>query len=349
MPKQQDFFETSWSMDISDEKPLKLGFIGAGAMATFAVYPALHFANISLKATCDLDIRLAKNMADKFCPGHYYSDYKKMWDSEDLEAVCIQLQPGDTRQRIAIEALKAGYHVFMPKPPTKTYIESVELAEVATKAGKIVMVNFESRFSYGVKMARKVLNTPSFGKLTQASYSFCTGSYKDRISSDSPYVDTVHAYLLDFTPHHLDLARYLSGEVKKMALFHNEMDGESTNALSLQFENGSVGTMQLNSNRIWWRNYDRIELTGQGEYVILDGLWEIKHYTKQQNTFTENYRDERSGELTGDGNALREFVSAIRQGRQPISSIQDCVGTMQLYQSIYDAVRNGKDGVIFQR
>lgn len=51
----------------------------------------------------------------------------------------------------------------------------------------------------------------------------------------------------------------------------------------------SCGTLQLNSQRIWWRNYDRIEITGTGEYLVLDDLWSIKHYTEDQNTFTENF------------------------------------------------------------
>ncbi|MEQ8370096.1 MAG: Gfo/Idh/MocA family oxidoreductase, partial [Alphaproteobacteria bacterium] len=273
MPQQQALFETSWDMDIPDIEPVRLGFIGAGAMASFAVYPGLHFAEIDLRAACDLDEARARKMAEKFCSGRYYTDYRKMWEKEDLEAVSVQLQPGDDRFRIVKEALQAGYHVFMPKPPTQTYAETVALAEASDKAGKAVMVNFESRFSYGVRMARKVMAQPSFGRLTQSSFSFCTGSYKNRRHPGSPYKDTVHAYLLDFTPHHLDLARYLCGEVRQLALFHHEWDGESTNALALEFEDGSVGTMQLNSNRIWWRNYDRIELTGQGEYITVDSLW----------------------------------------------------------------------------
>ena len=126
---------------------------------------------------------------------------------------------------------------------------------------------------------------------------------------------------------------------------------EATGSFSLAFEfgNGAVGTMQLNSNRLWWRNYDRIEVTGEGEYLILDNLWTLKHYTKTQNTFSENYRDERSGELTGDAGALREFVDAIKSDREPIASIHDCVRTMFLYQSIYDAVKDGRDGVILDQ
>lgn len=351
MPLQQDFFDTSWSMEHKDWAPVKLGFIGAGEMAEFAVLPALYITEFDLKAICDLDEKRAKLMADKFCGGNYYTDYQEMFEKEDLEAVIIQLQPGEARQRIAIQAMERGLDVFMPKPPTRTYAEAQQLAEVAQRTGRRLMVNFESRFSYAVRMAKKIMSRPEFGKLTQGSFSFCTGTYKDRISyrHGSPYKDTVHAYLLDFTPHHLDLARYLCGEVKQMALFHNEWEGESTNAVALQFASGAVGTLQLNSNRIWWRNYDHIELTGQGEYAVLESLWNIKHYTLGQNTFTENYRDERSVELTGDGFAIREFVASIRENRQPIANIADCAKTMELYQAIYDAVCEGRDGIILQK
>lgn len=351
MPQQQNFFETSWSMDHRDFKPLKIGFIGAGQMSEFAVIPSMYLAEIECVAICDLDEKRAKLIADKVSGGKYYTDYKQMWEKEDIEAVSVQLQPGETRNKIAKEALEAGYHVIMPKPPTVTYEECVKLAEVASKAGKNLMVNFETRFSYGVRMAKKTLKEDSFGQLTSALFSFCTGSYKERMKKwgDHPYTDSVHAYILDFTPHHLDIARYLCGEVKKMALFHNEINNESSNAIAVQFESGAVGTFQFTSNRIWWRNYDRIELTGQEEYVVLDGLWNIKRYSINQNTFTENYRDERSAELTGDGFSMREFVASVRENREPISSIQDCCKTMELYQAIYDAVQKGKEGVIFKK
>lgn len=348
MPLQQSFFRTSWSMDIPDVDPLRLGFIGAGDMASFSVLPALHFAEIDLRAVCDLDRDRAQLMAAKFGAPAAYQDYRAMIDSEDLEAVVVQLQPGQAREQLARDCLDAGLHVFMPKPPTCTYADAVALADYARAAGRQIMVNFESRFSYAVRTLRDIMADPEFGRPTQAHFSFCSGSYRDRLDTrhGSPYRDTVHAYLLDFTPHHLDLARYLCGEVTSAALFHNEIDGESANALTLRFADGTVGTMQLTSNRIWWRNYDRIEITGQGQYAIAEDLWHVRRYTRQQNTFTENYRDERSGELTGDGFALREFVAAIRENREPVASIADCTKTMELYHHLYTAVRENRDGVI---
>ena len=47
--------EPSWDTRASDIEPVRLGFIGAGARANYAVYPALHFAPIGLVAVRDVD------------------------------------------------------------------------------------------------------------------------------------------------------------------------------------------------------------------------------------------------------------------------------------------------------
>ena len=46
---------------------------------------------------------------------------------------------------------------------------------------------------------------------------------------------------------------------------------------------------------------------------------------------------------------MREFVASIRENRQPIANIADCAKTMELYQAIYDAVCEGRDGIILQK
>ena len=108
--------ETSWETEVPDLEPLRLGFIGAGAMASFAVYPALHFAPIRLVAVCDLDEARAKLLAGKFGAERVYTDHHRMLEEEDLEAVAIQTHPGP-RQALVLDALGAGLHVFVPKPP----------------------------------------------------------------------------------------------------------------------------------------------------------------------------------------------------------------------------------------
>lgn len=326
--------------------PLHIGFIGAGAMAQWQIYPSLHFADVVLTAVCDLDPARAQMVAAKFGAPRWYTDYRVMWANENLDALIIQMHP-KPRQPIVLAALEAGYHVFMPKPPAVSLHHTIALSQAAKRHNRILMTNFQSRFSFGISEARRLMARPEFGQLTQIHCTFCSGAYEGERQRD--YDNGIHAFFLDFTPHHLDLARYLGGEVEQLSLYYHEKNERIALAVSLAFQNGAVGTMQLNSQRIWWRNYDRIELTGEGEYIVVDSLWHVKHYTEAQNSFTENYRDQRSGELTGDGVALIEFATAVRQNRQPNANIYDVVETMRLYQHLYDARLAGKQGVIWQR
>ena len=305
-------------------EPLRVGFIGAGGFARHTIYPALHLAPVALQAVCDMDEAKAKDAAGKFGAGRWYTDRHKMWEQEDLEALIISMRP-DPRQSLVREALEAGYHVFVPKPPSPSLADATELAETADQTGKTLMINFQRRFSLGVNRAKEIMAQASFGELTQLFCSFCSGTYP-----------TVQWYLLDFAIHHFDLAQYIAGPAKEIAVFHNEVGGQGSFAVAVEFENGAVGNLQLNSQRLWQRNYDRIEITGQGEYIVLDGLWEIAHYADSQNVFTDNYSDQRNGELTGDGHSLTEFVNAIRENREPIASINDCLKSMRLYEAVLE-------------
>ena len=202
-----------------------------------------------------------------------------MMEREDLEAVVVQMHPRP-RQPIVRDALEAGLHVFVPKPPAPSLEATRELSHLSRRAGRIVMVNFERRFSLGVARAREIMAEPRFGGLRQILCSFCSGPYDEVRGRD--YDGPVHAYVLDFAVHHLDLARYLGGEVRKLSLFHNQREGRVALSVALEFASGAVGTLQLNSERIWWRNYDHIEITGHGEYAVLDGLWSIRRYTRRR-------------------------------------------------------------------
>jgi predicted dehydrogenase len=323
--------------------PLRVGFVGAGSFAEWTLYPALALAPIALQAVCDLDEERARAVAGTFGTGRWYTDHRELWEREELEAVIVCMGPR-ARHELVLEALEAGYHVFCPKPPAASLAGAVELAAAAERAGRVLMVDFQRRFSFAVREAWRLIAEPEFGRLTQLHCSFCSGRYDERRSAG--YDDHVEAFLLDFAIHHLDLARHLGGEVDELAVYSRRGDGGLAVALALSFRDGAVGTLQASSERIWWRNYDRVELTGEGSYVVVEDLWKVRSYRESGNTFTENYSDERVGELTGDGPALAEFVAAVREGREPICSIRDGVETMRLYQAVYEAVRDGGSGTI---
>ena len=314
----------------SQDGPIRLGFIGAGAMATWQIYPSLHFAPFELVAVCDVD-KVRATHASRTFGGESYTDYRQMLRHESLEAVIVQMHP-KPRGQIVADCLDARLHVLVPKPPAVDTSEAIHLADLAHKRDRILMVNVQRRFSYGVTQALEIIRSPEFGPVSQILCSFCSGAYDD--IRGAGYDSPAHAYVMDFSLHHLDLCRYFCGEFETLSLQHNQNDGRIAIAGAATFDNGAVGSLQLNSQRIWWRNYDRIEITGQGTYVVIDGLWGVKHYGQDENTFTENYSDQRSGELTGDAGTLIEFAEAIREDRQPVANMTDCVNTMRVTEAV---------------
>ena len=154
---------------------------------------------------------------------------------------------------------------------------------------------------------------PSFGQLTQLFCSFCSGKY-DEVRG-AGYDGPIHAYLCDFAMHHLDLARWLGGEVRRRASITTSGTAGAPSpwpcgsrtaplAISSSTASGSGGATTTGSRS-----------PGEGEHILIDGLWGYRHFTSGDNTFSDNYSDERSTELGGDGPALIEFVTAIREGR----------------------------------
>jgi len=72
-----------------NEKEVKVGFIGCGSHSFRNIYPTFQFAPINLVATCDLSLEKAKAFANKFGAKNAYSDYHKMLETEDLDAIFV--------------------------------------------------------------------------------------------------------------------------------------------------------------------------------------------------------------------------------------------------------------------
>ena len=327
-------------------EPLRLGFVGAGEMANFAIYPALHFAPIRLSG--GLRHRRGEGESGRRRrsePGRWYTRLPPHEGEGGSRgggrADAPAAPPADRARRPS----RPGLHVFAPKPPAPSLEATRELSELSRRTGRIVMVNFERRFSFGVTRARAIMAEPRFGGLRQLLCSFCSGPYDEVRGRD--YDGPVHAYVLDFAVHHLDLARYLGGEVRKLSLFHNEREGRVALSVALEFDErgGRHAAAEQRADLVAelrpHRDHRPRGVRGARRPVVHSTL-----YCRAGNTFTENYSDQRSGELTGDGTALIEFVEAIRGSRQPVASIHDAVETMRLYQAIYDAVRDRRDGVL---
>ena len=72
----------------------------------------------------------------------------------DAVSLCT---PPQGRRALAAEALAAGCHVLLEKPPGATVAEIAPLADAATRAGRTLFATWHSRFAPAVEPARRIL------------------------------------------------------------------------------------------------------------------------------------------------------------------------------------------------
>jgi len=122
----------------------KIAIIGAGGMAA---YHATGFreAGAEIVALADLNRAAAEKTAARHSIPQTFENAGEMLGTlKDLDAVSI-IVPNKFHAPLAEQALAAGKHVFCEKPPALTAAEAAQMAQVAAKAKRTLMFNFNNR------------------------------------------------------------------------------------------------------------------------------------------------------------------------------------------------------------
>src|SRR6476659_3352607 len=129
----------------------RIGIIGLGKIAQDQHIPVIR-GNSAFQL---LAVSSQRGMNLDGVP-HAFTDYHEMLRLADLDAVAI-CTPPQVRHVIAREALAAGKHVLLEKPPAATLSELEDLKRHAEQAGKVFFTTWHSQYNKGVDEARKAL------------------------------------------------------------------------------------------------------------------------------------------------------------------------------------------------
>ena len=93
-----------------------------------------------------------------------FTDHRRMLAAlPELDAVAICTPPG-VRASIAYDALSAGKHVLLEKPPTSTVNELEELAALACEKGPSLFAAWHSRYQLGLARFRNEVRHRALGR-----------------------------------------------------------------------------------------------------------------------------------------------------------------------------------------
>jgi predicted dehydrogenase len=224
------------------EKRLRLGVVGVGGHSYRNILPALHYLPVEVVALCDRNPAVLPRTAAEMGVKATYTDTGRMYAEAALDAVLIVV--GERQHPdLAIQAMRAGVHVWMEKPPA-VYARDVRRM-VEARGDRVCAVGYKKAFMPATQKAKELMTLPGFGSLLNL-----VGIYPLSIPSDGmaglerkgfvPWMNACHP---------LSLMIELGGPVKTVTTVRgSSMPGqpqETVGAVLLQYASGATGTFPL--------------------------------------------------------------------------------------------------------
>jgi myo-inositol 2-dehydrogenase/D-chiro-inositol 1-dehydrogenase len=330
--------------------PVKLAFVGCGTHSTNNLYPALAYADCVLDAVCDLDRGLAERNARLYGGRSVHTEVERMLDERRPEAVIV-VGPPDLHYSAAKLALARGIPTYVEKPTAPDLARTRELVALARANGTFLMTGFMKRWGMTYRKARELIES---GRM-RPSAGFV--KYGHWASGD------LRGMLLYMCVHPIDLALSFFGEATSVSsTMAKSAHGAISLALTLRFRSGAICQLMLDSSQP--RIQEHVEISGAidgaNALLVADNVQHLELHRQGQGgvdvlapsmdriepTFDladiqlwrPDYGIPNMGQtrlfFQGFAGAVREFVAAARDRRDPYPSPESAIATMRVVEAI---------------
>ena len=187
----------------------KIALVGIGKMGLSHLSIANQIPGLKVEAICDTSIQFLSAL-QKNTKFHCYTDYKKMLSEVALDAVLIMV-PNAHHFEITKYCIKRGLHVFVEKPLTLKYKESIELSELLVTHKVKGQVGYVNRYNPVFERVKMLLDSSVIGKIVSYHNSMTGGVILNKNKGWRNDYRKGGGCLFDYGPHCFDLATYFFG------------------------------------------------------------------------------------------------------------------------------------------
>lgn len=218
------------------EKRLNIAVVGVGSHGYRNVLPTLTFLPVRLQALCDIDTDRARITAAQYGVQACYPTLTEMLRNETLDAVFL-CAPPRLHPELTCEALDAGVHVWLEKPPGMFAAEVSEM--IRHRNDRVVVVGFKKAFMPATQKIIEIFATEEYGVLRSL-----LGVYPMTIPRDGKRLlrEKEHTNWLQNGVHPLSLMLAVGGKVESVTVHHSKRGG---GACILTYESGAIGNLHL--------------------------------------------------------------------------------------------------------
>lgn len=257
------------------EKRLRVGYVGAGDHSFRNILPCFQYLPVELAAIADHNTERGIAVARQFGARHFYPNHKALLAKEKMDAVFIVVGPdAEGRSRypeLAAEALRAGFHVWIEKPPCNSGKDINTFTEACMRHHKFVATGFKKQFTPAYLKVAEILKDARFGGASTFSMRYPLSlpdkPLRDDATAMTPFLDFVHPYSL--------LVR-LFGECEGFTYMRSKTTGGLV--MNLRYRSGLVGNLHLTGGQAATSPLERLEVIGQGANVVVENGIRLTYY-----------------------------------------------------------------------
>ncbi|MBL7816577.1 MAG: Gfo/Idh/MocA family oxidoreductase [Saprospiraceae bacterium] len=283
---------------------INIGCIGAGRIARTHDIPGVwQYDHAQIVAVCDLDSRRTED-GKKLINDYYtkktgkpfdgirgYEDYREMLLNKDIDAVTIST-PDHWHAKCAIDAARAGKHVYLQKPTSLTISEGRIMSDIIQKSGITFQLGSQQRSWAQFRIAAELVRNGRIGQLKTVY----VGLPGDPAGDDEPEMPTPKNLNYDMWLGSTPSVYYTEKRV------HPQKDYDRPGWLRCeQFGAGMItgwGTHHIDSAH-WGMDTELtgpIEVWGQAEFPK-KGLWDVHGIFKTEAIYANGVRMVVSNEI----------------------------------------------------
>lgn len=339
--EEHDDLNRAKTIQISDRKAQKiinLGVLGAGIFASATMLPALkNHKDINLIGIATASGSTAQQAAKRFGFAYASSDVDKILGDDEINAMAV-LTRHHLHAQQTLAGLKAGKHVFVEKPLA---IKEEDLDEIEKEISKpnapMLMVGFNRRFApLAIKM-KKFIDQRK--EPVVVSYRVNAGYLP--LNHWHHDVNQGGGRILSEGCHFIDYLTWLIGSLPINVSAEGTSDQgkyfEDNVVLTLNFSDGSIGTISYLANGDKSFSKERVEAFTGGRIAVLD------NYRSLELIYNGRRKMHRSRLKMDKGHQAewQVFANAIQEGQSPPIAYDEIIGVHRATFAAVRALRTG--------
>ena len=297
-------------------KSIKVALAGAGAFGIKHLDGIKNIDDVEVVSLIGREFEKTKEVADKYGISHVTTDLAASLALPEVDAV-ILCTPTQMHASQSIDCLKAGKHVQVEIPLADSWKDADEVVRIAKEVGKVAMCGHTRRFNPSHQWVNHQIKAGKFNiqQMDVQTY-FFRRTNMNALGQARSWTDHL---LWHHAAHTVDLFAYQADSpiVKANAVqgpLHPTLGIAMDMSIQLKAANGAICTLSLSFNNDGPLGTYFRYIGDSGTYLArYDDLY----------TGKEEQIDVSKVDVSMNGIELqdREFFAAIKEGREPNSSV----------------------------